>query len=362
MSGSDQSKQAKKQNTLYEELAFELDDGDQGHFLSGWQCDNPCVSEFLSAIKERANHIDYRKYRYFDEDDELSSTIRKIHASFDGVCPQGVLCASGSTLLLYSFVTYLKRIGISRVHYIPPIYFTLHMAFELYGINASPVSAQQPFEKGFSMTLPEEAGSVIFLTDPIWYTGTQYSSDIIEEIVAWQKRNSSLVFVDGSLQYLPWNGIVHENTAKLDPSYTFRLVCPSKQLAVHGYRFSYLLLPSSHERSMAWTYANIAGSAAADSIAFAHEAVAAVLDRSIPDNLIKIATNRHKYLRKSGIIESDICPVCGYFVFEKINVALPEGYVMLDGKYFSLSNYLGHTKINLLSPSLKILGDIPDYT
>lgn len=360
MTISKQLNSAMRLNAYYEELAFDLNDGDQGHFLSGWQCENPCVSDLLFAIKERSNHIDYRKYKYFDEDDELSNKIRNVHTSFDSVCPQGILCASGSTLLLYSFVTYLKRIGFSRVYYIPPIYFTIYLAFELYGLSATPVSARQPFEKGFSMELPNENGSVVFLTDPIWYTGTQYSDDIIDEIVAWQKRTSSLVFVDGSLQYLPWNGIVREGTARLDPSYTFRLVCPSKQLSVHGYRFSYLLVPSSHERTMSWTYANIAGPAAADSIAFAHEAMAAVSDRSVPDNLMKIAFKRHNYLRVRGITESDIIPVCGYFVFEKIKVDLPEGYTMVDGKYFGLSNYPGYTKINLLSPSFRILGDIPD--
>ncbi len=360
MSESEQFEHTKKLNALYEELAFELDDGDQGHFLSGWQCDNPFVSDLLSAIKERSIHIDHRKYVYFDDDIELSNGIRNIHTLFDGVRPQGILCASGSTLLLYSFVTYLKRIGIKRVHYIPPIYFTLHIAFELYGISATPVSAKQPFEKGFSIELPKESGCVVFLTDPVWFTGTQYSADIIEKIVAWQKENSSLVFIDGSLQYLPWNGIVRENTARLDPSYTFRLVCPSKQLAVHGYRFSYLLLPSSHERSMAWTYANIAGPAASDSIAFAYEAMAAISDRVVPNNLMKIVSKRHSYLRTNRIIESDIFPACGYFVFEKIKAALPEGYALVDGKYFALGNYPGYTKINLLSPSLRIFGDIPD--
>ncbi len=360
MPRSEQSMCTKKLNALYEELAFELDDGNQGHFLSGWQCENPYVSDLLSAIKVRSNHIDYRKYRYFDEDDELSNKIRNIHMSLDGIRPQGILCASGSTSLLYAFVTYLKRIGIGRVYYIPPIYFTLHIAFELYGICATSVSAQQPFEKGFSIELPSEKGSVIFITDPIWYTGTKYSDDIIEEIVVWQKRTSSLVFVDGSLQYLPWNGIVSENTSRLDPSHTFRLLCPSKQLSVHGYRFSYLLLPSSHERSMSWTYANIAGPADADSIAFAHEAMAAVLDRSVPNKLMKVVCKRHSYFRAKSIIESDISPVCGYFVFEKIKTALPEGYAMVDGKYFGLGNYPGYTKINLLSPSLRIFGDIPD--
>jgi aspartate/methionine/tyrosine aminotransferase len=181
----------------------------------------------------------------------------------------------------------------------------------------------------------------------------------MSEIAEWQKRTSSIVFVDGSLQYLPWNGVLRENTATLEPAHTFRLVCPSKQLSVHGYRFSYLLLPASHERGMAWTYANIAGPAPADSIIFAHEAMTAIADRSFPDELMQLVFRRHSYLRTHNVIESEISPECGYFVFEKIKVPLPDGYSVMDGRYFDLLNYLGYIKINLLSPSLNILCNIP---
>lgn len=346
-------------NAYYEKLAFDLSDGDSGQFLSGWQCDNLYASDFLSAVKERSKHIDYRKYQYFDEDVELSEKICSVHTSFDDVHPQAVLCANGSTSLLYSFVTYLKKLGVNKVYYISPIYFTLHVAFELYGIKAISVSDKQSFEKDFLFDLPEEHSSVLFLTDPIWYTGTKYSSQAINEIANWQKRTSSLVFVDGSLQYLPWDGVLNENTAMLDPAFTFRLVCPSKQLSVHGYRFSYMLLPVTHQRGMAWTYANIAGPASADSIVFAHEAITAMKNRKLPEALMQVVISRHAYLRKHKIIESEICPECGYFVFEKINVALPDGYSVMDGKYFDLKSYPNYMKINLLSPSINLLCDFP---
>ena len=168
-----------------------------------------------------------------------------------------------------------------------------------------------------------------------------------------------MVFVDGSLQYLPWDGVLNENTAMLDPAFTFRLVCPSKQLSVHGYRFSYMLLPASHQRGMAWTYANIAGPASADSIVFAHEAITAMKNRKLPEALMQLVISRHAYLRKHKIIESEICPECGYFVFEKINVALPDGYSVMDGKYFDLKSYPHYMKINLLSPSINLLCDFP---
>jgi len=346
-------------NSYYENLAFDLNDGDGGHFLSGWQCENPYASDFLTAVKERGKHIDYRKYQYFDEDEQLSEKICILHESFDDVRPQRILCATGSTSLLYAFVTYLKRIGINRVYYIPPIYFTLHIAFELYGMESIPVSEEQPFEQKFKLCLPEDASCVLIISDPVWFTGTKYSYSTICEISEWQKRTSSIVFVDGSLQYLSWNGNLKEITAELEPDHTFRLLCPSKQLSIHGYRFAYLLLPESHERGMAWTYANVAGPAPADSIIFAHEAVDAIQDRDITSKLINTVVKRYKHLRENNIIESNIIPECGYFIFERVNVPLPDGYSVIDGKYFHLDNYLGYIKINLLSPSLNILCNIP---
>jgi len=354
-----QSNNTMRLNAFYEELAFDLNDGDGGRFLSGWQCDNPYASELLAAVKERSSHIDYRRYQYFDEDEQLSDRVCNIHMLFDGVRPQGVLCATGSTSVLYSFVTYLKRLGVKEIYYLPPIYFTLHIAFELYGIYAIPISQKQPFEKEFSFGLPEKHSSVLFLTDPIWYTGTKYSDEAIGAVAEWQRRTSSIVFVDGSLQYLPWNGLLREITASLEPALTFRLVCPSKQLSVHGYRFSYLLLPASHERGMAWTYANIAGPAPADSIIFAHEAMAAIADRRVPAELMRVVFKRHMYLRTHRVIESEITPECGYCVFEKIKVPLPNGYSVMDGRYFELRNYADYIKLNLLSPSINILCDIP---
>ena len=110
---------------------------------------------------------------------------------------------------------------------------------------------------------------------------------------------------------------------------------------------------------MAWTYANIAGPTSADSIIFAHESIIAIRDRTLPDSLMQVVKRRHTFLRKHNIIESDISPECGYFVFEKINVPLPEGYSIMDGKYFDLTSYSGYIKINLLSPSIHLLYNAP---
>lgn len=342
-------------NEHYERLAFELNDGDKGNFLSGWQCVNPFVSSFFATVKKRAERFDYARYTYFDEHVDLATSIIGMHAKFDVTPPQSVMCGSGTTSLLFTFVTYLQSIGTKRIYYIPPLYITLYSALDRYGIEAVPVSTAQPFEPTFALNLPETRNSTLLLTDPVWYAGISVSPAIMNEIVEWQRRTSSLVFVDGSLQYLRWDGTLSEASARLDPALTFRLICPAKQLSSHGYRFSYILLPQSHNRRMIWAYTNIFGPACVDSIAFGHEAVAAISNRRIPQELMSLASKRHAFLRENRIIESELTPHCGYFVFERIRAPLPEGYVMVDGKFFDQKNYPDHIKINLLSPSLKLI-------
>jgi histidinol-phosphate/aromatic aminotransferase/cobyric acid decarboxylase-like protein len=342
-------------NAHYEGLAFDLDDGDKGNFLSGWQCENPFNTDLFSAVKERAKSINYGRYTYFDDDTELPELIKTLHHRLDGVRPEHVFCGSGSTSLLFGFATYLQKKGIRQIYFIPPMYFTLHLAFDRLGIRTIPISDRQPFEHEFAMRLPDEMKSVLMVLDPVWYTGTPISSDVMDEIVSWQKRTSSLVFVDGSLQYLPWQPKVNEHSARLDSKLTFRLVCPSKQLSAHGYRFSYVLVPASEKQEFAWVYTNIFGPTNADSIAFAHEAILALADGRIPKQSMALASSRYNALRKLGAIESDLRPSCGYFVFQKVNVVLPEDYITVDGKYFDQPRYKNHIKINLLSPSIELL-------
>lgn len=342
-------------NAFYERLAFDLDDGNQGHFLSGWQCENSFSEDLLSAIRERASRIDHTKYSYFDDNDDLPSMISALHTGFGESEPQTVLCGCGSSALISAFVTYLRRRGVRKVYYVPPLYFTFLTGLEGYGIEAQPVSGKQPYEGDCSLELPTTEGSVLLLSDPVWYAGTPLSADLLDVIADWQRTTRSLVFVDGSLQYLPWNGEITERTSLLDPSLTFRLICPSKQLSIHGYRFAYLLLPASEERALAWSYANTVGPAGADSIAFAYESISAIGHRNIPRKLMALASGRYNSFITTGIITSSIVPSCGYFVFGRITRPLPENYTVIDGSYFGQNNFSGYMKINLLSPSIHLI-------
>ena len=341
-------------NSFYEGLAFDLDDGDKGNFLSGWQCQNPFNAELFSAVKERSRSIDYGRYCYFDDDADLPDMIKNLHESLDQVRPEHVFCGSGSTSLLFGFASFLKKRGVSQVYFIPPMYFTLHLAFDRFGIRTVPVSDLQPFEDDFTLQLPDDEASVLMVLDPVWYAGAPLPLETILQIAEWQTRTSSFVFVDGSLQYLPW-GKIDEHSTRLDPRLTFRLICPSKQLSAHGYRFSYVLLPNAVKQEFAWVYTNIYGPVNADSIAFAHEAILAIAQGSIARRSMELVSSRHKLLRNRGVLQSPFAPSCGYFVFEKLNIKLPDQYITVDGRYFDQPRFAEFVKINLLSPSIGLL-------
>jgi aspartate/methionine/tyrosine aminotransferase len=193
------------------------------------------------------------------------------------------------------------------------------------------------------------------MTDPIWFTGTAMSDDLIDEIREWQHKTNSFVFVDGSLQYLAWNGQHIEPTSRLAPQLTFRLISPSKQVAIHGYRFAYLLAPEHTHADLAWISANICGPASAESIEFAHEAIDAISKRSITPKLIDLAASRFKLLTGEGRIEANPAPSCGYSTFARIEIPLPANYPVLDGRFFDQPGYGSCIKVNLLSPSIHLL-------
>lgn len=342
---------------LYRNLAFELGDGGQGDFLSGWQCVNPLAVEFTKRVKARSATLNHARYAYFDERSDLVLAILEHHRLVDTKAPEAAVLGSGTTALLTAFVAFLGELGVRRVFAVDPLFLALQLALRRFRIDLEVSSELQPFERGFTLNLPQERGAVLLLTDPIWYTGLAIPEDTILAIRDWQEEYDGLVFVDGSLQYMSWGGENAERTSCLDPQRTFRLVCPAKQLAIHGYRFSYILLPAKWEQSFSWIYTNTIGPASVDSIAFGLEAVSAIRDSTLPKRVASIASSRHQFLRQERRITAEWNPDRGYFVFEKILKSLPSDTLLLGPEYFGLDGHEGFAKINLLSPSLRVLSE-----
>jgi len=340
---------------LHDDLELKYGDGDGGNFLFGWQSINPFAKNLLAGVKRRARGVDYTKYTCMEDDEVLAKEVVDLHSVLDGLKPSAAFCAaSGGTSILFAFSYWLARNDVKEVYYIPPIYFTLLNGLRQFGIHARALSGYHSFETQFRLQLPEKK-TVLILADPVWYAGIPVPMDVLNELIGWQEKTGSLVFIDGSFQYMRWDHKVFEPTARFDPQNTIRLVSPTKSLVIHGYRFAYALLPKRIKAKFSNCYANISGPSAADNVLFAYEAVSAVRDRRLTEQLTTRASNRHSKLRSTGRLESPLAPQAGYFVFEKINVPLPDGTLRMDGRYFGQPRFPEHTRLNLLSTKYHLL-------
>jgi hypothetical protein len=337
------------------ELEEKYGDGDGGRFLSGWQCENPWIEQIRVLVDGQIRQIDSGQYPNLDSDSIVKEELYRFHCSIDGTTPDSQFCGAGASSIIFTFCAWLHQQDIQEIYYIPPLYFSLHFALRLFGIRARAISGKHAFEPGFSLNLPSER-TVLLFSDPIWYAGIPLSNEIIKSLIEWQSRTGSLVFVDGSFQYAKWEGLRAELSALFDPEYTARLICPTKALASHGYRFAYVLLPKAMHASIAHIYANIYGSASVDSLAFARIAPTTMAGGTITSSLMRLAAERHQSLRTHGTISSPWQPRCGYFIFEQIAASLPPGTLLMDGAYFEQKRYPNYRRINLLSPSLHMLG------
>jgi aspartate/methionine/tyrosine aminotransferase len=338
------------------ELEDRHNDGDGGRFISGWQCENPWAANIRAVVEEEAKSLKADDYLYPDLDEELSDAISSFHREIDGTMPSAILCAAGSSPLILSFCAWLSETGCREVFYMPPLYYSAHLSLRLLGFRARPISGRHSFEPDFTFNLPDQK-SVLILTDPVWYAGIPLSHETISAIAEWQTRTGSFVFVDGSFQNARWDGRYGECSVQLDPDFTIRLICPTKALAIHGYRFAYALIPDRIRARLAHIYSSLSGSASLDNYAFARAIPKLMLEGSISRDLMRYVSMRHRALRSRGRIWAPWQAACGYFVFEKISARGDSWQSpLMDGSFFEQKRYPDYFRINLLSPSLDMLG------
>jgi aspartate/methionine/tyrosine aminotransferase len=330
-------------------------DKESGNWLSGWQCVNPWIDQIRDNVSEIKSKLRLDEYHYLSEDDEIRHNLFKFHTSADPKLPQDFLCGAGSSTLIFTFCAWLRSQGVTNVHYVQPMFYTVLHAMKLFGITARPINGKHGFEAGFRLELPADR-SVLLITDPIWYAGIPVDSETIGLIRDWQHRTNSLVFVDGSFQYARWDGALQEATAEFDPAHTFRILCPTKALAAHGFRFAYAAVPSAMRSELAHLYSNIYGSATIESLAFGRALSNLIVDRHICHRITDVVAERHKRLRSTGAIQATWQASCGYFIYEKINAEIPDRDKLFGGGYFQQRRYSDHFRINLLSPSIGLLG------
>lgn len=333
---------------LHREVEHLVRSNDRKIFLSGWDVKNPFTHDFLGPRFADEADAEATAYQSYTSDERLGASLREMHRRFDGFDPGpgAFLPGDGSTGLIASVFTWLFREGVRRVHYVPTMHDTFYYFFDLYGLDVRRAADRHPFEPGFALDLPEER-TVLFVSDPVWYVGQPLSEALVAEIGEWQARTGSLVFVDGTWQYLQWGESRRERTAGLDPDLTLRLVGPTKFLGLNGHRFSYLILPPRLFAEIADVHENLHGSTSVPNLAFARRAIEVMNtpchNRALTDHV----RNIYHCLAARGVLETEFTPECGLYCFARVRAEL-ERFLVMGGEYYEIDGYRDHVRINLL--------------
>ncbi|MFJ9691212.1 aminotransferase class I/II-fold pyridoxal phosphate-dependent enzyme [Kitasatospora sp. NPDC101183] len=320
-------------------------------FVSDYNGGHPFVADYLGPLADSPPHrlADVTRYAAIDEDHALRAKIARLHSDRDEeeTGPDRVIPAGGSSGLLSTFCTWLHLNGVRRVHYLPPVYYKLAYFFREFGIDPVSVSPLHAHQPGFAPELPDER-TVLLLTDPLWYTGRPVPGELIKRIADWQLATGSTVFVDGTFQYLHWDGARREETAALPAELTLRLVCPTKYLSIHGYRCAHLIVPSRLREPLAELHLNLHGDVTVADRQFAHRAADLMLDGEGNRRLIEHVRANHRGLLDSGALRADAPVDTGYFLFAR-PAAPADRLLALDQRHFELTGHDGFVRINLLN-------------
>ncbi|WP_052707475.1 aminotransferase class I/II-fold pyridoxal phosphate-dependent enzyme [Streptomyces rubellomurinus] len=341
---------------LHEEIERERQRPGGRLFVSDYNGGHPFVADYLGPLADTPPHrlTDVTRYAALGEDHALRAKIARLHSRWDGVAigPEQVIPAAGSSGLLGTFCTWLRLTGVRRVHYLPPVYYKFAYFFRQFGIEPVPVSPLHAHQPGFTAELPDER-SVLLLTDPLWYTGRPVPAGLLARIAEWQLATGSTVFVDGTFQYLRWDGGRREESAALPADLTLRLVCPTKSLSIHGYRCAHLITPCALREPLAELHLNLHGDATAADRLFAHRAADLMLDGEGNRRLIEHVRANHRRLLAGGALLADSPVDTGYFLFAR-PAAPADRLLALDQRHFELTGHEGFVRINLLNePALE---------
>ncbi|MFE3456539.1 aminotransferase class I/II-fold pyridoxal phosphate-dependent enzyme [Nocardiopsis aegyptia] len=321
-------------------------------FVSDYNGGHPFVDDYLGDLATTAPGRlgDITRYSGLDEDTALRSRIAEVHRRYDGVryTHRNVVPGGGSSGILGTFVTWLALSGHRRVHYLPPVYYKLAYLFRRFGVEPVPVARRHAFQAGFDLRLPDER-TVLVLTDPVWYAGRRVPEEVLDTIAAWQRATGSLVFVDGTFQYMRWDGGLREESARLPMDRTLRIVCPTKYLSIHGYRCAHLLAPEHLREELAELHMNLHGDASVSDRLFAHRAAQVMVGKG-NGALVDHVRGSHQALSDSGALDAQEPPESGFFLFARPRVP-HRFFLALDAKYFELDGYPGFVRVNLLNRS-----------
>lgn len=322
-------------------------------FVSDSSLPHPSSAPLLRTYRrhlERELEQRWRSYYLMEKDPSLAGRILEFHEQVgERLFDQQVVAGTGSAAMLATLFTWAAESERPERALVcsPPYVKVVHLLHQL-GLPLEFVYDPGSIEP-LRWRLPEERSFAI-LTDPIWFAGRRLSMGQIEEIREWQQRTDSLVFVDGTFQYMQWNEPLHERSALLDPQRTIRLVCPTKSLSAHGFRFAYLLAPAPIARDLRDLYRLMHGAASVADGVFANVAMKTLLSPLSNRGMLADAKARAQHLQAGDQCEQSITPDSGYFIL----LRPPEGFrgpgtIGMDQACFGLRGYPNFIRVNVLN-------------
>lgn len=341
----------------HRELDKLVENSDKTEFLSDWNCQHPYFKE---EFRQPATEGSIQEYNYIRAEDNLTRMIADFHQKTDRTSygMEEIVTSNGSTTIISSIFVWLAANKVREVYYIPPVYYTFTYFSKLYDISLRPISGSHLFEKGMQLNLPEKKCTLL-LTDPVWYAGITVPYYVYDLLGRWQQLTGSTIIIDGSFQYFKWDRSKFEKSSELDKTKTLRLVCPSKAVATHGFRFSYLLVDQEKYDTFDYILDNICGSSTFNDISYAEKCMNILLSKKSNSDLIIYAQNQYRYLVQNNVITDVVEPDSGYFIFARLNTSHMNKFRVMEGEYFQQKNYPGYVRINLLSSCVqRILNEL----
>lgn len=339
---------------LHRELDTASRDSDSSVFLSGWQTRHPFAQDYLRGGSRRPES-GAQDYVFLSDSAALTEPIRAFHLDRDGVDypAERIYASNGSSPLLMAYFLRLRELGITAVWFVPPIYYTCYYFAESLGITLRRLDTAPLFDPQAQLDLPPSR-TVLLLSDPIWIFGAPVHLTHLKAVAQWQRETGSEVFVDGTFQYTAWRAADNpEASAELDPAHTFRLVCPTKSTAVHGTRFAYLLLPPGMRESIRYPAANLTGAsgsqAGVDALRLMEVLGSPRSNRDLCDHIADV----HRLLWEREVILAEaVEPSVSYYTFARIDRRILDRCLLMDQRFFDLTDYDGYVRVNLLHPDI----------
>ncbi|PVZ08216.1 aspartate/methionine/tyrosine aminotransferase [Actinomycetospora cinnamomea] len=292
-------------------------------------------------------------YTILSEASALLDAVSRFHEVTDGLSykREAIYPTSGSSPLLFAFFLRLANIGCREVYYAPPIYYSCFYFARMLGISLIPVTDEPALPESAPLRLPDKK-TVMLFCDPIWVFGVPVAAEHFDALKVWQQRTESTILVDGTFQYSKWDERDRqEQSSLLEPELTFRLVCPTKSLSVHGVRFAYMLLPPDQNESIRYPCSNITGSTPSSADAAATSLMEQLLTEESNYRLLRYVQKRFRRLQEEGfLLPGTREPIASYYCFAKLSPRVANDTLKMDQRFFGIKGWEDFVRVNILAP------------